>query len=254
MCLIVFAYRKHPDYPLIFAGNRDEQFERPTRGAQFWDKYPDLLAGRDLESGGTWLGITKKGHFSTVTNFRDADLKEKEGPSRGSLVIDYLTGNQSPEDYMRDKMNEAHQYNGFNLLAGNTQDLFYMTNYDNDTRSLSSGIYGLSNHKLDNNWPKVRRAKQMISEMIDVPEPNPEELFELLYDTKKAPDDKLPNTGLPGHLEKKASSIFIDSEPYGTRSSTVVLLRNDGLVYFDERYHEPGERETNRAEFTFYTD
>ncbi len=244
MCLITFAYRQHERYPFIFAGNRDERFERPTRSARFWEDFPSILAGQDLESGGSWLGVTNGGRFATVTNFRDPELNGREGPSRGELVVDYLVGDRPVKEYMRNVLSAADRYNGFNLLAGKpNHQLYYLSNKDHQLRKLEKGIYGLSNHLLNNDWFKVQKARTGLNGLLKQEKIEAGQLFKLLYDEEKAPPGQLPETGLTPEQEEAASSIFIDSEVYGTRSSTVVLFDREGNIHFEERYHQPGEKE-----------
>jgi uncharacterized protein with NRDE domain len=255
MCLIVFAYRQHPKFPFIFAGNRDEIYDRSTRTARFWDSHPSLLAGKDLEGGGTWLGITRRGRFATVTNFRDPSLSVTNGPSRGNLVLDYLIGDHSPEQYMRRIRNQAESYNGFNLLAGRPlENLLYLNNKNNHLYPLEAGIYGLSNHLLNKSWPKVKQARTNMERILEGASIQPEPLFELLYDEQKAPPDELPDTGLDLEQERAVSSIFIETEDYGTRSSTVVMVDRQGKIFFEERYHKPGQKEVHHSQFSFNID
>ncbi len=255
MCLIVFAYRQHPQFPFIFAGNRDEIYDRSTRSARFWDSHPSLLAGKDLEGGGTWLGVTRRGRFATVTNFRDPALSVSGGPSRGSLVLDYLVGEHSTEQYMQRVLDRAKSYNGFNLLAGYPlEKLLYLNNKNNRLYPLEPGIYGLSNNLLNNNWPKVEHARANMERILEAESVQPEPLFDLLYNEQKASPDELPDTGLTPEQERAVSSIFIETEDYGTRSSTVVMADRHGKFFFEERYHRPGQKEVNHAQFSFYMD
>jgi uncharacterized protein with NRDE domain len=128
MCLIVVSYKQHPKYPLIFAANRDESYSRPTQQAQFWNEHPNILAGKDLQAGGTWMGINKSGHFSALTNFRDPSIQRDNPPSRGQLVLDYLKKTESPQTFLEHIRNNASDYMGFNLLVGNVTNLGYYSN------------------------------------------------------------------------------------------------------------------------------
>jgi len=159
MCLIVFAYNVHPSYRLVLAANRDEFYERPSSSADFWKDYPQVLAGRDLKEGGTWLGITKSGKYAAVTNYRDPSSLKSDSLSRGRLVSSYLTGNQNPDKYLKNISSQVDKYDGFNLLLGDDNNLFVFSSRS-DMQKLKPGIYGLSNHLLDTNWPKVARSKK----------------------------------------------------------------------------------------------
>lgn len=240
MCLLVFSINDHPNYNFIFAGNRDEFYGRPTRGAQFWEDHPHLLAGKDLKKGGAWLGITEKGKFSVITNFRDPALVKKDPPSRGKLVLDYLVSGIEPGIFLQEIDRKAEHYDGFNLLAGTTGKIMYYSNKQQEITEVPPGIHGLSNHLLNTPWPKVVKAKRRLGEIIDSDHPDTDALFEMLTDPDPAPDRQLPDTGIPPEWEKAVSSIFIDTEKYGTRCSTVILVDKQGSVSFLERRYKPG--------------
>ncbi|TYP92177.1 putative conserved protein, contains NRDE domain [Fodinibius salinus] len=240
MCLIAFAYKQHPTYNLIFAANRDENYNRPTCAAQFWDDYPTLLAGKDLKAGGTWMGITKQGRFAALTNYRDPSIQKENPPSRGELALDFLKTSDTPMNYLRNIHSKANQYMGFNLLAGTIDQIGYYSNQQDNAHQLNSGLYGLSNHLLDTSWPKVNRAKENLRYLIKNKQISEQALFDLLADDQQAPDDKLPDTGISKEVEKQVSPVFIKSDNYGTRCSTVLLIDKDGVVTFTERRFQPG--------------
>lgn len=244
MCLIVFSYRQHPEYDLIFAANRDEKYSRPARHARYWDEHPSILAGKDLKAGGTWMGINKEGTFSALTNFRKAELSQKEDPpSRGQLVLEFLKNDRGAVSYLEEVHKQADRYRGFSLLAGSPDQLAYYSNQQNEIQLLDSGLYALSNHLLDTPWPKVKRAKEGLRNIIRDDPISQEALFELLADDREAPAEHLPNTGLSRELEKKVSPIFIKSDGYGTRCSTLLLIDKGGEVTFRERRFKPGTLE-----------
>lgn len=252
MCLIVFSYRQHPKYPLIFAANRDEYYTRPSRTAQFWDEHPHILAGKDLKAGGTWMGINKNGEFSAITNYRDPSIKKVHAPSRGQLVLDFLKSNDPPSSYLGKLQSRADQFMGFNLLAGSLDELGYYSNQQDEILFLDDGLYGLSNHLLETSWPKVRRAKEGLQNIIENGHITPDPLFNLLADDQEAPENELPDTGIPKDIEKKVSPIFIKSDGYGTRCSTVLLIDQHGEVTFAERCFKPETmeiEEENRYQF-----
>lgn len=239
MCLIVFSYRQHPNYDLIFAANRDELYSRPTRPAQFWESPPDLLAGKDLEAGGTWMGVTREGRFSAITNYRDPASHDPDAPTRGKLVLNYLSGEQEPAAYLGQLHSFADQYNGFNLLAGRVGELFYYSNHQGDVKELEPGLYGLSNHLLNTPWPKVVKAKDAFSKALEAESMEDEDLFQLLSDDEPADEASLPDTGVPPKWEQVLSPIFIKSERYGTRCSTILTIDRKGHVHFAERRFKP---------------
>lgn len=241
MCLIALAWRAHPAYRLIVAANRDEYFGRGSAQAAFWDDHRGVLAGRDLEAGGTWLGITLAGRFAALTNYRNPADRRIGVPSRGALVADFLTGSAGPSEYAKEIGRGAGNYNGFSLLVGDSETLWFVSNRGGEPSRVRPGIHGLSNHLLDTPWPKVERAKAALAEQLKRPF-DARSAFELLDNTERAPSAQLPSTGVSLELEEKLSAIrILASGGYGTRCSTVVCLANDGRVEFHERsYREDG--------------
>lgn len=239
MCLILIAHDMHPHYRLILAANRDEFYDRPTRPAQFWHENLGLLAGKDQVSGGTWLGINRRGDWATVTNYRNKEeLQGRGGRSRGLLVNDYLQGEGAPLDYLQGLCSEVDQYRGYNLLAGNNETIGYMSNRGAEPQLLSPGYYALSNHLLDTPWPKVRDSKTAFVRSMETGLLNEEALFDIMADTAIAPDNRLPDTGFGLEWERTLSARFIQSEEYGTRMTTLLLIDRGGWVTLVERTFE----------------
>lgn len=247
MCLILFAYKKHPKYKLIVAANRDEFYKRPTAPAHFWDDHPKILAGRDLEKMGTWMGVTSSGRFSALTNYRDPKDITEGKRSRGELVLQALTYGGDFKDYMEflKKTNEA--YPGYNLLAGDLNNLYYYSNRGREIQKLQPGVHGVSNHLLNTEWPKVKKGKAGLADIIKgvVKEEMVESLMDLLQHADPAPDELLPSTGVPLEWERLLSPLFIKSEGYGTRSSTVILM-SDQEIEFVETVYAHGTIKTNK--------
>jgi uncharacterized protein with NRDE domain len=231
MCLVVMAYKVHPKYPLIVAANRDEFLDRPTVPLHFWNDAPHILAGRDQRAGGTWMGLTNRGRFAALTNYRDLRRPDVEGPSRGALVQHALEQDID--------MIDTSRYAGLNLVHGHYDDLVYHSNITGAHTALEPGIHGLSNHLLNTPWPKVQRAKAGLVEAIRSDEPDPDHLFELLSDDTMASDDALPDTGIGLQWERVLSSIRIRTEGYGTRCSSVILVDAQGKARFMERSFFP---------------
>ncbi|BCR06875.1 hypothetical protein DESUT3_39440 [Desulfuromonas versatilis] len=248
MCLILFALNGHPDYPLVLAANRDEFYRRATAPAGFWEERPDLLAGRDLVEGGTWLGISRTGRLAAVTNYRDPAEWGEKRRSRGLLTSEFLLGSQSPRAYLEKVAAEADRYKGFNLLAGDGADLWYYSNRQGQLRKLEAGCYGLSNHLLDTPWPKVASGKAALERVLEAAAPaRVEPLQKVLSDRSLPPDHQLPDTGVGLDWERVLASRFIVSPDYGTRSSTVLLLARDRTLTFAESTFGPGgERQSER--------
>ncbi len=241
MCLIAFAWRSHPRYRLVVAANRDEYFGRPAAPAGFWDDHRNILAGRDLEAGGTWLGITLNGRFAALTNYRNPADKKTGAPSRGALVADFLTGRTSAEEYVRLVEKGGVDYNGFSLLVGDVGSMFFFSNRGDRATRVAPGVHGLSNHLLDTPWPKVEKAKARFAALLDGAFDS-ERAFGLLNDTERASGGELPSTGVSLELEERLSAIRILAVgDYGTRCSTALCFGQDGRIEFHERsYSEEG--------------
>ena len=241
MCLILLSWRTHPRYRLVVAANRDEYFGRPSAQAQFWDDHPTVLAGRDIEAGGTWLGITLEGRFAALTNYRNPADRNPTAPSRGALVSDFLTTNVGPLEYLQEVEKRAASYNGFSLLVGNTTALYFFSNRGGHIAWVQHGQHGLSNHVLDTPWPKVEKGKAMLLDLLGKPF-DAEAALRALADTERAPNADLPSTGVSLELEERLSAIRIPAvNGYGTRCSTVLCLDHDGNIEFHERsYREDG--------------
>ncbi|HVJ49301.1 NRDE family protein [Desulfitobacterium sp.] len=232
MCLILLAYDCHPQYKFVIAANRDEFYKRPTLPANFWPDNPDILAGRDLEQGGTWMGITTAGRFAALTNYRDPFQEKPQAPSRGYLVRDYLNSDLSPESYLKDLRAGRVEYNGFNLLTGTTQTLYYYSNQEKAIRRVEKGFHGLSNSLLDVAWPKVRKGVKALEGCLQEQNIEVEQLFEIMTDQERPSDSELPHTGVSLELERKLSSLYIVSPDYGTRSTTILLVNHHNRVQF----------------------
>lgn len=235
MCLIVFAWKLLPGCPLVLAANRDEFFVRPTQPANWWEDHPDVYAGRDLQAGGTWLGIDRRGRFAALTNIRNGGTPKLDKRSRGELVADYLRSDLSPQDYREQVRADAGEYNGFNLIFGDERELHWISN-ESDTafRTLEPGIYGLSNGSLDTPWPKVVKAKAQFASLLCQGAPD-DAYFEMLADTTRASDARLPDTGVSLDWERLLSPICIESPDYGTRASTLLRVRQAGGAELLER-------------------
>jgi uncharacterized protein with NRDE domain len=238
MCLILFAHAAHPRYGLVVAANRDEWFRRPSAPAGFWADRPHVVAGRDLEQGGTWLGLTRTGRFAALTNFRDPRAKREGVPSRGALVSDYLVGDEPPLPYAERLAQSAGHYNGFNLLAGTPDRLVYVSSRDGRASRLEPGVHGLSNGVLNEPWPKVRKGRDGLATVLSR-EFDTEDLFALLKDRTLAPDTDLPDTGVSREWERVLSAMHIVADGYGTRCASVLLLGRDGDATFCERTFDP---------------
>lgn len=234
MCLIVFAIDSHPRYPFLLAANRDERYARPTQSLHAWSDAAHIIAGRDLEAGGTWLGIARNGRFAAITNVREGVQRAATQRSRGALTRDFLLGDRSAADYAQQVYQEGAHYAGFNLLLGDRASIYYCSNRGEVPRSLGPGIYGLSNDSLDTPWPKVVGSKAGLDALLKR-KPSTNALLNILADTRKPLDEELPDTGVGLELERRFSSCFIASDDYGTRASTALLIDRDNNIEISEQ-------------------
>lgn len=251
MCLVALAIDQHERFPLVVASNRDEFFRRPTARLDWWTPSPgapDVLSGRDLQSGGTWLGVTAGGRMALLTNVRGARGHEADAPSRGRIVTDWLAAREPTADFWTRTALSGH--NGFNLVAADFSrgECFWASNIDGQPRRLGPGLYGLSNAGLDVPWPKVVALKAQVREALASSasvDALAEQLFAALGDRSVATDDALPRTGIPLSWERQLSAAFIRTpdERYGTRCSTLIITERSArqpITHVFERSFDAG--------------
>jgi uncharacterized protein with NRDE domain len=250
MCLILVVWRAHAEYPCVIAANRDEFHSRATAAAAWWPTQPPILAGRDLEAGGTWLGVQPSGRFAALTNYRDPRLIRTGVPSRGRLVTDILESGDSVAASLEHLRREGPRYNPFNMLFSDGERLGIFESVRGSGRELGPGLYGLSNHLLDTPWPKVQLAKsRLAAALTDLGDEDA--VMRLLRDDRPAPDAELPQTGITLEWERMVSSAFVRARDYGTRCSTLVRFAASGHVRFDEWSWDREGRETGRVTCAF---
>lgn len=236
MCLILLAWRAHPEFPLVFAGNRDEAYERPSATAGFWADDPDVFGGRDLEKGGTWLGLTRTARLAAVTNYRDGSAPKTAPRSRGELAAAFLRGTDEPRAYLGGVAARGSDYGAFTLIVSDLERMHWISNRGRGIGEVAPGVHGLSNHLFDTPWPKVMRGKQRVSALMTAKEPELiRGLLDALADRTAAPDPELPDTGVGLQRERELSPAFIAGERYGTRASTVLLVSRSNEVMCVER-------------------
>jgi uncharacterized protein with NRDE domain len=250
MCLIFLSYQQNPKYPLIVLANRDEFYKRKSAQASFWPG-GNILAGKDLEAGGTWLGLNRQGSIAMITNYRDPANIKANAPSRGKLVADFLIGNLNPERYLLALDRSADLFNGYNLILGSLTDPWYYSNYQKKIYRLGTGLYGLSNKLLDSPWPKVTRGKTMLADLLMSDILDYDLLFAKMLNAEQAAEDELPDTGIDKTLEKAISPMFIQTDVYGTRCTTLITLNAAGEVYFEERTYDSGITGDTTVAFNF---
>jgi len=249
MCLVVVAFNVQPDFPLVVAANRDEFHARPTQNAGWWPDQPDIVAGRDLQAGGTWLGLHRAGRFATITNFRDAKTRRAKFRSRGHLVTEFLLSEQSPLDYLHSI--SPDDYAGFNLLVADSECLAYLSNRGGGVRELPAGVYGLSNATLDTPWEKVERSKSRLGEILANGNANETQLLRLLDDRKKGPVNEVKSDRLPFDTAHAITAPFIVTPEYGTRCSSIVRADDSGRWLLLERRFDAAGENTGEAQFSF---
>ena len=254
MCLIAFAWNVHPDYRLVVAANRDEWHDRPAAPAAWWSDHPHILAGRDLKAGGTWMGVTRGGRFAAITNFRDPGDRKSTARSRGELVTAFLLGDESPAAFLAATKKVAFDYNGFNLIVADGNSLAYFGSSDGEIEILAPGVYALSNHTLNEPWPKVKLARSALGAALQAEmsgNARQMAIYALLSNDTVAPDDTLPNTGVGIEWERMLSPALIVTEKYGTRASSILSIANNNVVSFDEHTRTIDGSVSHIAKFDF---
>jgi len=249
MCLILIAFQASAEYPLLVAGNRDEFHARPAHAADWWADDHDLLGGRDLQAGGTWLGLHRAGRFAAITNYRDAEPSRAGRRSRGHLVSEFLRSDVLPLDYLQSI--DGSLYAGFNLLVSDGQTLASFSNRDSPARELAAGVYGLSNATLDTPWEKVERSKTALQDLLANAAVNETSLLRLLADRNKGPTNEVKDSRLPFATAHAITAPFIVLPEYGTRCSTVVMADRHGRWSFTERRFNPAGEKTGESRFSF---
>ena len=244
MCILFFAINKHPDYPVIICANRDEFHHRPTQKMHLWPQ-ANILAGKDLQAGGTWLGLDNAGNFSALTNYRQADKLDRQKKSRGDLVLNALCAQQShlPDQQFAEHLTTAaKEYNGFNLIFGQLSKLYCFDSINQKLITIDHGFHSICNGALDDIWPKMARGQQQLEQIIGQAKPlDINQLFTVMTDQTQAPFEQLPNTGISQKLEQLLSSIFIISPEYGTRSTTIITVtKNAEAVVYERNYLPSG--------------
>jgi uncharacterized protein with NRDE domain len=238
MCLILLAWRAHPEFPCVLAANRDEFHERETASADWWSGEAGILAGRDLHAGGTWLGVTRRGQFAALTNFRDGGARRATAPSRGMLVSELLESGRSVPESLSYLERAGPRYNPFNILFSDGRRLGVYESALGEGRELGPGVFGLSNHLLDTPWPKVQNAKTALTAALADPR-DTDVILHLLRDDRPASDGDLPRTGATLEWERLLSSAFVRAPDYGTRCSTLFRVDARGAAVFYEWSWDP---------------
>ncbi len=234
MCLILFSHQPEAERRLVLLANRDEYHARAAAQARFWANRPDILAGRDLEAGGTWLGLSKKGRMAAVTNYREPGNVVPDARSRGELPLGFLTGSDDAIAHAYAVAARGHDYNGFSLLLFDGQGMACVSNRSpQGVLVLQPGIYGLSNHLLDTAWPKVASGKAELAAALDAGQ-DLQSMLNILLDSGEAEDTELPDTGIGLDLERRLSARCIRGSNYGTRCATAVEVRGGAATFIEQ--------------------
>ncbi len=254
MCLILFSLNQHPQYKFILAANRDEFFNRPTKEAGYWRENKNIIGGRDLNSGGTWLGVTKTGRLIAITNYRDLSNENKNARSRGLISKDFLINSQSNNSFLNNIYPVKNEYSGFNLLLSDNsfETITHYSNISDKTEILEEGTHGLSNHLLDTPWPKIQYGKDQLTTLLNQETIHTYDIISILKNNIEAPDKLLPDTGISYELEKKLSPVFISMKGYGTRCSTALIIDYNNNVSFLEISYDDNKEVINEKQFKFW--
>ncbi len=243
MCILFFAIKQHPKYPVIICANRDEFHQRPTQAMHWWPEKETqnaILAGKDLQAGGTWLGLNKQGRFSALTNFRQPQLLDKNKKSRGDLILQALA--QNNVETIKQLEKSADNYNGFNLVFGQLNKLICFDSVSQKQQLLTTGFHSLCNGALDDVWPKMALGQAHLAHAIKDQPLDLDKLFKLMTNSEQAQTKHLPKTGVPLNWEQLLSAIFITSPEYGTRTTNIIIQDNQGNVsVYDRSYNSYGE-------------
>lgn len=238
MCVVALAWNAHPRWRLLLAGNRDEFHPRPTATLARWTD-SGVIAGRDLQSGGTWVGLDPRGRVAVVTNVRDGFAQPHDGPSRGALPVAFLEGVADAAATTADLFANADAYAPFNLVLADADGCWHLGNHPLQRETLTMGMHGISNGRLDAPWPKTRHLIDALRTWIHAGDDNLQSLWDAMGDERIAADAELPDTGVGIELERRLSPVFVRGEAYGTRASTIIAVDREGRGFIHERRFEP---------------
>ncbi len=249
MCLVVFAWKMHPEYRLVLAANRDEFHQRPAQAMHWWPDRPDILAGRDLQAGGTWLAVSRPGRFATVTNYRE-QLSSRPGlRSRGEIITNFVSSDTPVQSFVSSLENDA--YAGFSILAMDRDTLWYVSNRGDDAMELAPGVYGLSNASLDTPWNKLVRTRDALRKLTEAGSIDETALFRIMADRTPAPTADVEAGNLPFILARTLTAPHIVSAEYGTRCCTTLSWSNDEKIHVSERRFDATGNVNGESRFSF---
>jgi uncharacterized protein with NRDE domain len=239
MCLIAWHWHPGGDTPLVLIANRDEFFARPTLALHRWPDTP-ILAGRDLQAGGTWLGIDNLGRVAALTNHRDPSSLRPDAPSRGALVSDFLNSTTSAQNYLTNLLERSTDYNPFNLLVFDGYQLMGLESRHTRIVPLQPGVGAVSNADFFTPWPKLSRIRLGLQRVLLDPAANDAELLALLHDQQFPADENLPTTGIDTGLERALSTAFVRLPDYGTRACSILRIKATSAEFFEQTFGANG--------------
>ena len=239
MCLIAWSWQPDSATPLLLIGNRDESYARPAQALHHWPDAP-VLAGRDVQAGGTWLGVSHNGRLAALTNYRSAEPAHQDVPSRGGLVTDFLNSRLDAESYLQALQANADAYNPFNLLVYDGRKLLGLESRGANIVRLQHGIGGVSNADFNTPWPKLRQLTAGLSCYVKDGRSDDAQLWPLLQTRALADDAQLPNTGIPLTQERALSATFVATQGYGTRACSVVRMGRESVIFSEQRFGADG--------------
>ncbi|MEW5011100.1 MAG: NRDE family protein [Cycloclasticus sp.] len=250
MCLILFAHQHNEQYKLVLIANRDEYHHREAKPAAFWPQQTSIFGGIDCSAGGSWLSIDKTGRLAAITNIRKPPFSKDNTLSRGEVIANFLSQQQTAADFLAELTDSDHLYGLFNLLLLDDSGLWHYSSDTHRAQLISPGIHGLSNACLGTPWPKVSRSCAALESQLQKPQINEEHLLNILQSSEQPAEHEIPVTGIDPEFERLLSSAFIQSDDYGTRCSTLITIDHSNRVKFTElTYNRQGE-ESSRVQQT----
>ena len=243
MCLIAWNWQPRSQTPLLLLSNRDEFYARPAQALHWWGQTPngaEILGGKDLQAGGTWLGVSRSGRLAALTNYRTPEPARTNTSSRGELVANFLQDHTTVESFLNQLSRHTDDYNPFNLLVFDGQSFMGLESRGSTVIAMEPGIGAVSNANFQTPWPKLTRLTRGLASKIEQGQSNTSDLLALLHDQKIAADADLPQTGIELDLERMLSATFITSPAYGTRACSVVAIHNDHTEFTEQAFDAEG--------------
>ena len=248
MCLILFAHHATPQYKLVLIANRDEYHQREAKPADFWQNSPNIFGGIDCTAGGSWLSVDKSGRFAAITNIRKPPFKKTNTLSRGEIISQFLSRQQTAAEFINELKEKDHLYGLFNLLLLDDSGLWHYSSDSQQSQAVPHGIHGLSNASLDTPWPKLARSQAALEQQLSLPLIDESKLLNIMQSTERPSDEELPKTGVSLEFEQFLSSVFIQGDDYGTRCTTLLTIDHSNTMKFTELTYNVEGSESSRVQ------